>query len=85
MPEGRGVYVETDGGVIGRKGGQLSVDDVDRPVYGVGLAPVAGRQGADSVKGAVDDAVAVDGEQFLHDFLFVREDERVRAPAAGRS
>ena len=66
MAEGGGLQIIGDGGVVGLQRLQLTADDVDQTVQGVGGKAVLGGQQADAVEGAVEDAVAVYAEELFH-------------------
>ena len=76
MPEGGFPPVEGDAQGLGALLLQQPLEGGDEAVDGVGVQSVPGSQGPDAVKGAVDDAVAVDDHQF-HGFLL--------APQSGAS
>ena len=64
MPEGGLPPVEGDAQGLRLFLLQQPLEGGDKAIYGVGIQAVPGRQGPDAVKGAVDDAVAVDDHQF---------------------
>ena len=66
VAEGRRLQIKGDGGIGGVQGAEMLFDDVQHPVDGVGVQPLARGERAHAEIGAVDDAVSVNDKQLFH-------------------